>query len=357
MCLFEHQKNSVLGTIATLLLAFFIGTALPVLAEENQAVVLMYHHFGVDKHPSTNVRLAQFDAHLEHIEKAGYQVWPLAKVVEYLRANRPFPARVVAITVDDAYDSVYTEAFPRLRKRGWPFTVFVSTDGVDRRFKAYMGWEQMREMQKHGVSFENHSATHDYLIRRLPGETPAQWLKRMRDDIGRAQQRLTEELGHAPTLFAYPYGEYDEPLANLVRELGLVGFGQQSGPAGLGADLRALPRFPMAERFAELTDFKQKLQTLAFPVTDLSPWNPLLENGQPPRMVVSLADSEARLDQLSCFVSGQGKVKVEWLDRQARRFTVQASATLPKGRGRYNCTAPSKQAGRYFWLSQMWIVP
>ena len=208
-----------------------------------------------------------------------------------------------------------------------------------------------------GVSFENHSATHDYLIRRLPGETSSLWLKRMRDDIGRAQKRLTEELGRAPTLFAYPYGEYDEPLANLVRELGLVGFGQQSGPAGLGADLRALPRFPMAERFADLADFKQKLQTQAFPVIDLSPWNPLLENGQPPRMVVSLADSEARLDQLSCFVSGQGKVAVEWLDRQARRFAVQALATLPKGRGRYNCTAPSKQAGRYFWLSQMWIVP
>lgn len=358
MCLIACLKKPALRTVASLLLAFLMGMGFSsVQAEEGQAVVLMYHHFGVDKHPSTNVRLEQFDAHLEHLAQSGYQVWPLAKVVEYVRRQKPFPGRVVAITVDDAYRSVFEQAYPRLRARGWPFTVFVSTDGVDRHFKAYMSWQQMREMQQHGVSFENHSATHDYLVRRLPGESAVQWRQRMRDDISRAQRRIKEELGGAPTLFAYPYGEYDEALANLVSEMGLVAFGQQSGPVGFGGDLRALPRFPMAERFAALADFKQKLNTLAFPVTDIQPWDPLLSNGQAPRMVVTLADSDARLDQLSCFVSGQGAVVVEWLDRKARQFAVQAGAALPQGRSRYNCTAPSSQSGRYFWLSHLWIVP
>lgn len=326
-------------------------------AEESQAVVLMYHHFGVDEHPSTNVRLAQFDAHLDYLARSGYQVWPLLKVVDYLRQQKPFPGRVVAITIDDAYRSVFEQAYPRLRKRGWPFTVFVSTDGVDRHFKAYMSWQQMREMQQHGASFENHSATHDYLIRRQPDETTAQWRQRMQDDIGRAQQRIQTELSTLPTLFAYPYGEYNEDLAGLVSEMGLVAFGQQSGPLGFSADLRALPRFPMAERFAALPDFEQKLKSLAFPVVAVRPWDPVVSSTQAPRMEIRLAQSDAQLDQLTCFVSGQGTVAVEWLDRKARHFAVRAAAALPRGRSRYNCTAPSSQPGRYFWFSHLWIVP
>ena len=43
-------------------------------AVENQAIVLMYHHFGDNKHPSTNIRLDQFDAQLEYLEENGFQV-------------------------------------------------------------------------------------------------------------------------------------------------------------------------------------------------------------------------------------------------------------------------------------------
>jgi len=326
-------------------------------AEESQAVVLMYHHFGMDKYPSTNIRLAQFDAHLDYLAQAEYQVWPLAKVVDYVRRQKPFPGRVVAITIDDAYRSVFEEAYPRLRERGWPFTVFIATDGIDQHFQAYMSWQQMREMQQYGASFENHSATHDHLIRRQTGETTGQWRKRIQDDINRAWRRIKTELGKAPAFFAYPYGEYNEMLAELVSEMGMVAFGQQSGPVGLGADLRALPRFPMAERFAALSDFKQKLQSLAFPVTAIRPWEPVVVTKAAPRMEVELAKSDAQLNQLSCFVSGQGAVQIDWLNRKARHFAVQAPAALPRGRSRYNCTAPSSQPGRYFWFSHLWIVP
>jgi peptidoglycan/xylan/chitin deacetylase (PgdA/CDA1 family) len=356
-------RKTVLRIIfSTVVLPLISLTASMARADESQAVVLMYHHFGVQKHPSTNVRLEQFDAHLDYLAEAGYQVWPLKKVAEYVLAKRPFPARVVSISIDDAYLSVFTEAYPRLKKRGWPFTVFVSTDGVDRRFKAYMNWQQMREMQAHGASFENHSASHDYLIRRLQGESEEQWQLRMKADIKRAQRRIREELEVAPTLFAYPYGEYNTTLANLVAELGLVAFGQQSGPVGLSADTRALPRFPMAERFAAIEDFRQKVRSLAFHLLDVQPWEPhvgelSLAEKTAPRMLIRLGESSAKLDRLSCFVSGQGRVEVQWLDRAKRHFWLQPPQVLPPGRSRYNCTAPSDQPGRYYWFSHLWISP
>lgn len=326
---------------------------------ENQAVILMYHHFGVSKHPSTNVRLDQFEAHLDHLSQAGYQIWPLTKITEYIKKNQPFPARVAAITIDDAYLSVYTEAYPRLLKRSWPFTVFVATDGVDRRYSSYMSWQQMREMKKNGVTFGNHSASHDYLIRLKNGESNLQWKNRIIEDIGRAQKRLKTELGETPKLFAYPYGEFSTTLANIVNEMGYVAFGQHSGPAGIDYDTRALPRFPMSEKFAELDDFKQKVNSLAFPIEKQKPWEPLINrNNNPPKLEIKLAkESDMKLGQLTCFVSNQERVAIEWLNRQKTLFSVQARAPLPTGRSRYNCTAPSSRQGRFYWYSHLWIHP
>lgn len=342
--------------LLAILLPPLINTAM---ADERQAVVLMYHRFGEHQHPSTNITLAQFDAHLEYLSQAGYEVWPLTKVVKHLTEKHPFPARVVSISIDDAYQSVFTEAFPRMKQRNWPFTVFVSSKAVDDQLSDFMSWEQMREMQAHNVSFENHSTSHDYLVRRRQGETADQWLKRVTADINHAQQRITDELGRSPTLFAYPYGEYTTTLASLVQDMGLVAFGQQSGPVGLGSDQRALPRFPMAEQFGAIDDFSQKVQTLAFPLLSVQPWDPLLDKqaDKAPHMEIQLDDSTANLDQLACFVAGQGRVEIEWIDRKARHFSLQAPLPLPAGRGRYNCTAPSPQRGRYYWFSHLWITP
>jgi peptidoglycan/xylan/chitin deacetylase (PgdA/CDA1 family) len=316
----------------------------------------MYHRFGEDSYPSTSVRLEQFDAHLRHLADEAYRVWPLERVVSHLSSGQEIPERTVAITVDDAYLSVYTEAFPRLKKRGWPFTVFVATGPVDRGLKGFMNWEQMREMQAAGVTFANHGVSHDYLIRRRAGEGEGAWLVRVRDEVESGQRRLVEELGAAPMLFAYPFGEYDEPLANLIKELGYTAFGQQSGALGSTSDPRAMPRFPMAEAYAALKDFAAKACMRALPVVAYEPWNPVLKGTRRPELVVTLGEGEILRDELACFVSGQGRTPVRWLDPAQTRFAVQAREPLPGGRSRYNCTAPDRQRN-YYWFSQQWISP
>jgi biofilm PGA synthesis lipoprotein PgaB len=197
-----------------------------------------------------------------------------------------------------------------------------------------------------------------YLIRQKPDESNQQWKARVTNDIQRAQKRLETELGRTPRLFAYPYGEYNTALADIVREMGYVAFGQHSGPAGIKGDVSALPRFPMAEKFAALTDFKQKTNSLAFFIEKQTPFDPSVDqNNNPPKLEIKLANNqEMKLDQLACFVSGQGRVEVKWLNRQKTHFSVKAKTPLPTGRSRYNCTAPSSQKGRFYWYSHLWIV-
>jgi len=144
-----------------------------------QAVIFMYHRFGESRYPRPNLTLEQFEEQLEFFEKNNFSVLPLLDIVEALKENNPLPERSIGITMDDAYLSVYKEACPRLKAKGYPFTVFVATSVVDQGIPAYMDWEQMAEMQKHGATFTNHSQHHDYLVRKKEGESQEAWKERM----------------------------------------------------------------------------------------------------------------------------------------------------------------------------------
>ncbi|MGD8574110.1 MAG: polysaccharide deacetylase family protein, partial [Gammaproteobacteria bacterium] len=249
-------------------------------------------------------------------------------------------------------------AWPRLRARGWPFTVFVSTDAVDRHLPDFMSWKEMRQMAAGGATFANHSSTHDYLVHRKADESDAAWRSRVKFDIEHAGKRLQTELGGAvtanPRLFAYPYGEYDEALAGLVREMGFVAFGQESGAIGPESDPRLMPRFPMAEHFAGMSQFITKAQSLPLVVSKQQPWDPTdARRHNPPELMLTVTSPGADLDRLACYYKGR-RMQIDWLDRAAGRFRIRATSPVPPPRDRYNCTAPNAQQ-RYYWFSHLWI--
>ncbi len=344
--------------MALLLLLRFPAAALILmfvqpLAAADSAVVLMYHRFGEDRYPSTNIRVEQFEAQLEYLRESGYTVVPLSAVVDALTRGEPLPPKAVVITVDDAYRSVYDVAFPRLKAFGFPFTVFIATDPVDQGLPAVMTWDQMRKMAVEGATFANHGATHDSLIKRLAGENEAAWRARAQADVEKGWRRLNDELDPLPGVFAYPYGEYDRVVAALIREMGYLAFGQQSGAVGLSSDRRALPRFPMAEAYGDLGEFRTKVSSLPMPVVAVEPWDPVVST-RLPTVEVTLGEVDAKLGGLACFVSGQGRVEVEWL-APAKRFRVGPTRPFGEGRQRVNCTV-LREDGRYLWFSHPWII-
>lgn len=341
-------------SLVTRLLAMLLLSAATAAAAASHAVVFMYHRFGEDRYPSTSIRLEQFDAQLDYLAQNGYQVWPLERIVTHILRNEPLPERTVAITVDDAYLSVYEQAWPRLKARGWPCTVFVNTDPVDRRLGGFMSWDQMRRMQQEGARFANHGTSHDSMVERRTNEDESAWEQRVRTDITRAQQRLREELGdqveQEPRLFAYPYGEYDTRAADLVQAMGYIGFGQHSGAIGPLSDRRALPRYPMAEGFAALEPFARKASSLPLPVLKAEPWEPHIDNNNPPLLTLTL---QQPLHGVACYNAAGQPLPLTWLDDT--RLQVQAEERLPHGRSRYNCTAPAGN-GRWYWYSHPWLI-
>ncbi|MCK4874595.1 MAG: polysaccharide deacetylase family protein [Sulfurimonas sp.] len=329
------------------LLIFFLTT--PIFA--NSAVVFMYHRFGESTYPSTNITLEQFQYHLDYLEENNYNVWKLSKVLNHIITKKTLPKKTVVLTIDDAYISTFTEAYPMLKSKNFPFTVMISTNPVDNKSKFYMSWEQMREMQADGAEFANHSLSHPFLLQKS-GETDEAWEIRIKTEIQRAQKRLQEEFGadtnENPRVFSYPFGEYDLKTTELLEELGYIGMTQTSGPIGEDSDFRALSRFPMAEAFTN--SFVIKLNTLPMPIKSIFPIEPIVKEEHPPKLRISLSRA---LKNLKCYISSGEEIKVEWIS--STEIEVSANAPLKPPRQKYTCTAPAEN-GKWYWYSHLWIV-
>ena len=331
------------GTVMLFTLAMLLGTA-HAASSADWAVVVMYHRFGESDHSATNISLVQFEAHLSELQTGGYTVLALPEIVAAIRDGRELPDKSVAITIDDAYLSLYEEAWPRRREAGFPFTVFVATDPVDQRFPDFMNWDQLRELQRAGVTIGGHTASHLRMA--------AQTEQRVADDIAAARARFAAELGGVPALFSYPFGEAGAAVRQVVVGAGYeAAFGQHSGAMHRSADPFYLPRFPLSEAFGGIDRFRLVASALPIPITDLTPSDPLLQNN-PPLFGFTLTEEIERRNGLSCFASGQGRVQLEWLGPRAE---VRLPEPFPPGRARINCTVPAGE-GRWRWLGMQYYV-
>ncbi|MGB1007281.1 MAG: polysaccharide deacetylase family protein, partial [Thalassobaculaceae bacterium] len=223
-------------------------TAWPVVAADG-AVVFMYHRFGENDVPSTNIRLEQFDAHLRELQSGGYNVLPLPEIIDRLKKGVPLPDRAIALTIDDAYRSVYEKAWPRLRAAKLPFTIFVATDPVDRRHRGYMTWDQLRELKAAGVTIGNQTKSHPHLV--------SLGLDQVRHELRASNARLAKELGAPADLLAYPFGEYSQAVQKMAAAAGFgAAFGQHSGVMHAGAAMFGLPRFTLNETYGGIDRFR-----------------------------------------------------------------------------------------------------
>ena len=313
--------------------------------QAQSGVVLLYHHVDTDTPAITSIPPGQFDKHLSIIEAEGFDVLPLDQLVENSQ-DGSITRKEVAITFDDAFISIYTEAYPRLKKRGWPFTIFVAPAYVGAS-NLYLTWEQLAKMATSGATIENHTMTHTHMVRVLTDESPAAWRQRMLMEIQDASTLLSQH-GYVSTHFAYPYGEYNLELLDLVGELGLTGFGQQSGAIGPYSDPRLLPRFPLAGIYTGERAFREKLRSLALPA-EAEIVDPLVIRTHRPPLKLTFMDDAIHLNRLTCYGPG-GLMNIA---REQNTVTVSPTDDITVGRTRYNCTLP--QGNRYYWFSQLWL--
>lgn len=329
---------TVSGVVLGLLLGF-VGQAVAA----DHAVILMYHRFGEDRFPSTNVRLTQFEDHLQVLAQGDYTVLPLDDIVARLQSGTPLPDRTVGITIDDAYLSVYDEAFPRLQAYGFTATVFVATQPVDRGLRGYMSWDQLRELQAAGFGIGSQTRTHPHMHRLSADQN--------RDELEVSNSRFIAELGMRPDLFAYPYGEYSLSVIDAVRDAGFIAaFGQHSGIAHGYDGFFELPRFAMNEQYGSRDRLELAINGLPLKVDQIVPEDVVLTDN-PPAYGFTLSADMDQERQLRCFNSNYGKLEVAILGKRAE---IRMPGPLSGPRAKVNCTMPGPE-GRWRWFGRQFL--
>ena len=316
------------------------------------AAILLYHHVSSSTPASTSISPEAFKSHMEYLD-AHHTVVSLQDVVSAIQHNTTLPENAVAITFDDGYANILDNAHPILADLGFPYTVFINPDEIGVGPKQ-LTWEQVIAMHNDGVVFANHTLDHLHMLNGEQAMGERAWLEKVWQNVESAEKKIEDKLDISLKYLAYPFGEYNTALANKLKAEGYIGFGQHSGAVGPSSDMQALPRFPAAGPYANLATLKTKLNSLAMPVTQSSHKDPRMTTRNLSSSISLTIDSDdVRLTQVNCFFGGD-PIETS-LEENVLTFTLDE--TLPIGRSRVNCTAPSNaQSGRYYWYSTPFFV-
>jgi peptidoglycan/xylan/chitin deacetylase (PgdA/CDA1 family) len=207
----------------------------PVVDQTAQVIIFCYHRL-VDKirYPGTEITPAAFEAQMKELKDRGITVISMQDLLAWKRGEKNIPPRCAVVTFDDGWKSQYEVAWPIMKKYGYPFTMFIYTEGV--RGGSLGGgeaitWEQLADMRDNGVDIEAHSATHQDLREghtimvvanpggkrartKLTGPQYEQWVQ---NEVVGSKQLLEQRLGIKVNCFAVPFGNYNEHVKELAR--------------------------------------------------------------------------------------------------------------------------------------------
>src|SRR5215471_17875174 len=209
----------------------------PVVDQTAQTIIFCYHRL-VDKvrYPGTEITPAAFEAQMKELKDRGITVIPMQDLLAWKRGEKNIPPRSAVITFDDGWKSQYEVAWPIMKKYGYPFTMFIYTEGVR---GGHLGggqaitWEQLADMRDNGVDIQAHSATHQDLReghqimvldangrrskKKLTGADYEKWIQ---NEVVGCKELLEQRLGIKVNCFAVPFGNYNEHVKELARNAG-----------------------------------------------------------------------------------------------------------------------------------------
>ena len=311
----------------------------------NYASVLMYHRFGENKYPSTNIKIEQFLKHIDELLKPKYNVIHIKDGLKAINNITLVKDRSVIISIDDAYSSVFKYAWPILKKHNLPFTLFVSTDVIDNKTPGYMSWEEIRILRDNGVTIGSQTKSHPHMYNLNQDQIDY--------ELSQSNERFVKEIGSKPKIFAYPYGEYNLNVLDKVRAHGFIAaFGQHSGIAHQSLGIYELPRFAMNEKYGNMERFKLAVNALPMPISDLSPKDPMITKN-PPYYGFTLSSKIKPQKRIRCFASNNIKSDTKRIGEN--RIEVRLTNPFPTGRGRINCTMAANN-DRWRWLGRQFII-
>jgi peptidoglycan/xylan/chitin deacetylase (PgdA/CDA1 family) len=205
----------------------------PAVNRNARFIVLCYHRF--EDKPKDLVTLPNdFRAQMQALKDNGISVISMRDLLAWRHGEKSIPNKSAIITLDDGWNSQYYAAWPILKQFGYPFTLFIYTDYVEKGGKS-MTWGQLEEMRDAGVDIEAHTVSHHDLRHAPRGQDYPAWLH---NEVYTCKQILEDKLGIKVFCFAFPYGFHNEVVRKTCTEAGyefqFTVYGQHMGIDGPG---------------------------------------------------------------------------------------------------------------------------
>ena len=182
------------------------------MSSSNRVPILMYH--SIMDNDEQSVSIQSFKKQMNLMKTMGYQT---IKFNELKDNNK----KKFIITFDDAYENVFINAFPILRKLGFNAVCFIVTNKIGNyndwdknknKFKKMriMSFEQINEWLKSGFSIGSHSMDHVDLTKLNKNDKINQ--------IANSKKNLNSVFNTQIDTFAFPFGSYDDETQSIINE-------------------------------------------------------------------------------------------------------------------------------------------
>ncbi len=205
-----QQRKSVYEYINlfTLQLIGYIIRFAPFLQKNNKSYILCYHSVS-NSGWRFSTKTVDFEAQIKYL-KNNYAIYSISEILAGKKG--------IAITFDDGYEDIYTNALPILKKYGITATVFVigdsknpNRDKMDNNLEL-LNLSQISLLKEAGWEIGFHTQTHPSLIELSDEELEQELIIGKKD----TETKLGIELHY----IAYPLGLYNKKVLNYVKKAG-----------------------------------------------------------------------------------------------------------------------------------------
>jgi peptidoglycan/xylan/chitin deacetylase (PgdA/CDA1 family) len=164
----------------------------------NNNIILMFHQVTdgkiIDDYNKFSTLLADFISGIDILAEKYQFVSPSEFLDQY-----NFKTNMILITFDDGFRNIFEYAYPYLRSRNIPFTLFITTNYLNK--DDYLTTNQLLELNSQSIcTIGSHTLNH-YLLSKLS-------ITESLYEISESKKELERILDTEVIYFAYPYGSY-----------------------------------------------------------------------------------------------------------------------------------------------------
>lgn len=149
----------------------------------------------------------------------GYEFISITKVAERMTGKQV--KKFVCVTLDDGYANNYEIAYPIFKKYNVPFCIYVCEQMIKGERKEdsiehyrFLSIDQLQALAKEPLcTIGGHTRSHIRLTQLTKEE--------QQEEILGGKLWLEEVLGHSVEDYAYPYGDYNAEIVNIIQQIGI----------------------------------------------------------------------------------------------------------------------------------------